>query len=123
MNENTNRASQIVEAEQTINTLSTELLKYKADSNTWKIEVDVELVVNSLGVPDIHVTAKTGKRGVSTVISNESAAYFSADPETIIDDLTRKILIDVLSDQLKSDLGAKLKRALINAKQMKTSSL
>ena len=120
---NENRASQIVEAEQTINTLSTELLKNKADVKAWKIEVDVEMVMNDGGVPDIHITAKTGQRGMSNVISHDSALYFSNDISTVVDNLTRTILIDELGPQLRGELSTKLTKAFHNAKQVTKSSL
>lgn len=124
MNENATkgRMSEIVEAEQTIKVLSSELIKFREIAAKWQINFNVELV-NSVGGYAVQIQAKTGDRGVVKTITAHDVVYFADDSATIANDLAINLLVQILGDVVKEELVPQLTKAFANVRSLSKSAL
>lgn len=112
------RLGEIVEAEQNIIVLSAELAKYKAIAHKWEVEFDTKIEVDN-GRVTLTVTAHTGQSSVSAQISQESVEYYLGDHASFARQLARKMISDLLADEVDALLVPKLEKAFRNVMQVK----
>lgn len=125
MNENAERGrmSEIVEAEQTIKVLSSELIKFRDIAAKWQIEFNVRLENDPSGHRMIQIQAKTGDRGTVKTLSAFDIEYFKDDQTNIANDLALKILVEILGEVAREELVPQLTKAMSTVIQLQKSSL
>lgn len=121
---NQSSSSAIVEAEQTINVLSTELVKFREIAKKWHIDFNVEVRLDGQSnLYSVVITGKTGERGATQVISGLDAKYYAQDAATIAKSVGEILLQQILGDMVDEQLTPQIVRAITNINSLNKSSL
>ena len=106
------RFSDSTDAELTIQVLSDRVATLSSDLAKWKVEVAVEVVISSL---QLKITAKKPNgQGFIKTFNREDVAYYSNDPDSLIQELVDVIFENLLKQQIKDEITRPVTQAIKN---------
>jgi len=109
--------AEMTEASNAINLLKKQLAEANKNINNWKVEFEVQVQPNN-GKYDIEIKASAGGKITTQIISQEEVLYFVDDIHSLTLGVSRRLLLELLTDIAMLDLGPTLTKAIANVEKL-----
>lgn len=118
---NFDHVSDLVAARERIQNLQERLEQAKADNDKWKLAFDVNVrpINNTF---ELVVTARVGQRGFTNTISAPEVLSFAGDFDTLSKIVAERMLVQLLKEQVETELYDDFTRGCRNIVQLCTRS-
>ena len=119
MNDNLVRASDLTSAQQTIKSLSTQLVEATSQLGEWKINLEAQVKVKGTEfVLELRFSKGNGE-GYIDEISEADIEYYVEDPEALVNLIVNDVVNKLLHVHLRNHISPVITRGLRNAKMLK----
>lgn len=112
--------TEMTEAENNITLLKQQLADANKDLSNWKIEIEVEVVPFN-DTYQLDVRSAVGGKVYNRRFSQIDITYFVDDKQSFMHDLAQRTLLQMLTDEMKSELNDKVSKAMDNILRLSQS--